>query len=357
MVTYIIRRLLLVPVLLFGVTLVIFGMLQFLTPVERASLYIRQIPKNPNAIEGTIRRYKLDDPLPVQYWHWLVGIKDTDTDGSSIVRGGVLRGDLGYSRVGSDEVVNLIKDRFPATAELALWSYFPIIGIGVWLGVQAAINHNRFFDQFARVFSIIGYSFPSFVFGLLVLMLFYAKLRWFMPGRMSDWVTVEIINGSFPTPTKLLTLDALINGRFDVFIDALRHLVLPILTLSYISWAQFLRITRSSMLESMGQDYMVTAKAKGVSRRDQISKHALPNALIPVATIAGFTVIGLLGGVIITETIFTYPGIGSMAARAAANLDVVTVLGFSLFNGVILIVANVVTDIVYALIDPRVRLS
>jgi peptide/nickel transport system permease protein len=295
--------------------------------------------------------------LPVQYWHWLVGIPDTDTDGTPLIRGGVLRGELGYSRVGSDTVVNLIKDRFPATAELALWSYFPIIGIGVWLGIQAAINHNKLFDQVARIFSIIGYSFPAFVFGLLVLMIFYAKLGWFMPGRMSDWVSVEIISGSFATPTKLLTLDALLGGRFDIFLDAIRHLILPIVTLSYISWAQFLRITRSSMLESMGQDYMVTAKAKGVSRREQINKHALPNALIPVATIAGFTVVGLLGGVVITETIFHFPGIGSMAARAAANLDVVTVLGFALFNGTILIIANLVTDVLYAVVDPRVRLS
>ena len=191
MLTYIIRRLLLVPVLLFGVTLVIFGMLQFLTPVERASLYIKQIPKNPGQIEGTIRRYHLDDPLPVQYWNWLVGIKDTDTDGTTIVRGGVLRGDLGCSRVGSQAVVDVIKERFPATAELALWAFFPIIGIGVWLGIQAAINHNKFFDQFARVFSIVGYSFPIFVFGLLYLMLFYAKLHWFMPGRISDWVPLK----------------------------------------------------------------------------------------------------------------------------------------------------------------------
>ncbi|MGB8251972.1 MAG: ABC transporter permease, partial [Anaerolineaceae bacterium] len=141
------------------------------------------------------------------------------------------------------------------------------------------------------------------------------------------------------------------------FLDSLRHLILPILTLSYISWAQFLRITRASMLESLGQDYMTTAKAKGVSRRDQINKHALPNALIPVATIAGFTVVGLLGGVIITETIFTYPGIGSAAARAAAQLDVIAVLGFALFNGTILIIANLVVDILYGMIDPRVRLS
>jgi peptide/nickel transport system permease protein len=354
MTTYIIRRILLVPLLLFGVTVIIFGMLMLLQPAERASLYIRDFPKNPNAVQGVIKHYQLDAPMYVQYWNWLVGIPDPVTGG---IKGGILRGDLGYSRVGSQQVVQMIKERFPATLELALWAVIPIIGVGVWLGIQAAIHHNKGFDQFARIFSIVGTSFPTFVFGLIVLMLFYANLQWFPPGRVSNWVNAIIISGEFIKHTNIMTLDAIINGRFDVFVDALRHLVLPVITLSYISWAQFLRITRSSMLETLNQDYMITAKAKGVSAKNAINKHALPNALIPVTTIAGFTVIGLLGGVIITETIFSFPGVGSAAARAAAQLDVVTVLGFALFEGIILIMANLVTDVIYAVVDPRVRLS
>ncbi len=352
--TYIIRRLLLVPVLLFGVSVIIFLMLQFLAPADRASLYVSEMPRNPNAVDATIRRYGLDKPIYVQYWNWLVGQKDPV---SGEITGGVLRGQFGYSRVFSQPVNVIIKQRFPATLELAIWSFIPIISVGIWLGIQAAINHNKIFDQLARISSIIGYSFPAFVFGLLVLMLLYAKLRWFPPGRVTDWVSAEISSGQFKIITNIMTLDALINGRFDVFLDSLRHLVLPVITLSYISWAQFLRVTRSSMLEALNQDYMITAKAKGASKKYAINKHALPNALIPVATIAGFTVVGLLGGVVITETIFTFPGIGSAAARAAANLDVVTVLGFALFNGFILIMANLATDIIYAVVDPRVRLS
>lgn len=354
MTTYIIRRLLLVPVLLFGVTIIIFGMLMFLRPEERASLYIRDYPKNPLAVEGVIKRYQLDKPIYIQYWNWLMGVKDPNT--GQIV-GGILRGKLGYSKVNSQPVAEVISDRFPATLELAIWAFLPIVAVGIWLGIQAAIHHNKFFDQFARVFSIVGTSFPTFVFGLLVLMLFYAKLRWFPPGRISDWVNAQILSGQFVTHTGIMTIDSILNGRFDVFFDALKHLVLPILTLSYVSWASFVRITRSSMLESLHQDYMTTAKAKGVSIKNSINKHALPNAMIPVITMAGFTVILLLGGVVITETIFSYPGIGSAAARAAAQLDVVTVLGFAIFNGVILILANLVVDILYAVIDPRVRLS
>jgi peptide/nickel transport system permease protein len=354
MTTYIIRRLLLVPLLLFGVTLIIFGMLQFLQPAERAALYIRDIPKNPQALESVIRTYGLNDPIYIQYWNWLVGKKNPNT---GEIHGGILRGDFGYSRVGAEPVIAMIKHRFPATLELAIWSIIPIIFIGVWLGIQAAIHHNKFIDQFARVFSIIGYSFPTFVFGLLVLMIFYANLKWFPPGRLSNWVLAEINSGSFRLYTNLITVDAVMNGRLDVFWDAFRHLILPVITLSYISWATFLRITRSSMLETLNQDYMVTAKAKGISTSVAIRKHALPNALIPVVTISGFTVVSLLGGVVITETIFNFPGIGSAAANAAAQLDVVTVLGFALFDGAILIMANLVADILYAVIDPRIRLS
>jgi peptide/nickel transport system permease protein len=284
----------------------------------------------------------------------LVGRTDPVSDKTV---GGVLRGDLGWSRVGSQPVADLIRQRFPATLELALWCVFPMIWVGLWLGVQAAVHHNGPFDQAARIFSIVGASFPVFVFGLLMLMFFYARLGWFPPGRLSDWATRVVSSPDFRVYTHLMTVDGILNGRFDIFLDALRHLILPILTLSYVNWATFLRITRSSMLETLRQEYVTTARAKGLPESDVINKHARPNALIPVATIAGFQVVGLLGGVVITETVFTYPGIGSAAASAAAQLDVVTVLGFALFNGLVLIVANLIVDVVYAMIDPRVRLA
>lgn len=354
MTAYIIRRLLLLPVLLFGVTVIIFGLLQFLSPVERSALYVREIPHTEGAVEGIIKRYGLDKPIYVQYWYWLVGRIDPVT-GERV--GGILRGDLGYSRVGSQPVAKLIAQRFPATAELALWAIVPIIGVGIWLGVQSAVRHNRSFDQVARVFSIIGWSFPTFVFGLLVLMIFYAKLRWFPPGRLSDWASAIVNSGQFHHYTHMHTIDALLNLRLDIFWDALKHLILPVVTLSYLNWALLLRVTRSSMLEVLGQDYIRTARAKGLPERLVINRHARPNALIPVVTLAGLMVAGLLGGVVITETVFNYPGIGSAAAQAAIQLDVVTVLGFALFNGAILVLANLIVDILYAVIDPRVRLE
>lgn len=354
MTTYIIRRILLVPLLLFGVTVLIFAMLQFLGPVERSALYVRDIPKNENAINGIIKQYGLDKPVYIQYWNWLVGRIDTITGER---RGGILFGNFGYSRTASEPVIQLIEERFPNTLDLTIWAVFPVLSVGIWLGVQAAVHHNGWVDQAARIFSIVGTSFPTFVFGLLMLMIFYATLKWFPPGRVSDSANMIINSPEFKHYTHLLSFDSLLNGRFDIFVDVIRHMVLPILTLSYISWATFVRVTRSSMLETLRMEYVTTARAKGLPEKTVINKHARPNAMIPVVTLAGFQIIGLLGGVVITETVFNYPGIGSAAASAAQQLDVVTVLGLAVFNGLILIVANLIVDVLYAVVDPRVRLS
>jgi peptide/nickel transport system permease protein len=342
-----------IPVVLFGVSLLIFGMLQVLGPVERSALYIRDIPHTEQQIDNVIRRYGLDDPFPVQYWHWLVGRTDPDTGERT---GGVLRGDFGYSRTGREPVIDVLKRRAPVSLELALWSMVPIIVVGVWLGVIAALNHNKIIDQGARVFAIIGYSFPTFVFGLLVLLIFYAKLDWFPPGRLStEYMLVVQDPSQFTQYTNMITFDALLNLRFDIFLDGLRHLVLPVLTLSYLSWALLLKVTRSSMLEAMGQDYVTTARSKGLAESTVINGHVLKNALIPVATVAGLTVAFLLNGVVITETIFSIPGLGSAAASAALSLDVLTMLGYALFTAILFVVVNLIVDISYVFLDPRVR--
>jgi peptide/nickel transport system permease protein len=354
MTNYIARRLLLVPILLIGTTVMIFAFISLLSPAERSSLYLRDVPRNENAWNAAIKKFCLDCPIYKQYWNWMVGIKDPTT---GEVAGGILRGDFGYSRTGRQDVIDLVKQRFPATLELALWAVIPIIGGGIWLGVKSAVNHNKPIDQTLRVFSIVGWSFPTFVFGLIVLMIFYAKLGWFPPGRLSEWALREVAGSGFNQYTHLMTVDALLNFRLDIFLDAMRHLILPIITLSYLSWALLLRITRSSMLETLRQDYVTTARAKGLEERVVVNRHARPNALIPVVTIAGITVVGLLNGVVITETIFDYPGIGSAAATAAVQLDVITVLGLAIFNGLILILANLAVDIAYVFIDPRVKLE
>jgi peptide/nickel transport system permease protein len=354
MTTYIVRRLLVLPIIVLGVTMLIFAMLSLLTPYERASLYVADVPKRQGAIEGVVEKYGLDDPVYVQYWYWMIGRRDSDT---GEIQGGVLRGKLGFSQTLGGPVIEVLGRRLPATAELAVWAAVPMIGMGILLGVISAVHHNRVIDQILRVFSIVGWSIPTFVFGLIVLMLFYAKLGWFPPGRLSNWALQVVQSEGFRQYTQVNTLDALLNLRFDVFVDALKHLVLPITTLAYLNWAYLLRVTRSSMLDVLRQEYLTTARSKGLLERIVIMKHALPNALIPIITVGGLILVGLLNGVVITETIFNYPGMGSFLAQAALSLDAISVLGVTLFSSLILVLGNLVVDVLYGFVDPRIRLE
>ncbi len=344
MLSFIIRRLLLLPVTLLGLTFLIFLFMSALSPYALLSTYVnnpRQL-QAPGAAQNLIKQYGLDKPFYIKYVNYLNQI---------------IHGNFGWSQTMNQTVAQVIETRFPATLELALYSIVPIVIVGIWLGVVAAVHHNGLIDQILRVIALIGYSVPAFVLGLLLLYIFYGVLRWLPPGRLGLEFEMIYNSPAFHHYTGLVTIDALLNGRFWMFLDALKHLIDPVLTLSFLSWAGLLRITRSSMLEALGQDYVRTARAKGLSERVVINKHARRNALIPATTVAGLMFIGILGGVVITETIFNYPGIGSAMAQASEQLDYSTVLGLSLLFGLITVVGNLVVDVAYALIDPRVRLG
>lgn len=339
MITYTIRRLLQLPIILFGVSVLIFAMLSFLTPYERLALYVPDAPDRGDT-DRLVELYGLDEPLHVQYLDWVSK---------------VLKGDLGFSFRGNRPVTEALMHHLPVSLELAIWSMIPVVSIGIWLGVLAARNQNTFIDHITRIFSIVGWSFPTYVFALLALMIFYARLDWFPAGRLSEWALREVLAPGFQQFTRMNTFDALLNGRLDIFVDAVRHIVLPVITLSYLNWALILRVTRSSMLEALRQDYVVTARAKGLPEGTVINKHVLRNALIPVVTIGGLTIIGLMSGVVITETVFNLHGLGWFFADAAINLDVISVMGFTLFNAVLVVTGNLLIDLLYAFIDPRVR--
>jgi peptide/nickel transport system permease protein len=325
------------------VTLLIFALLTQLSPSQRLALYVQDIERNPAATARLIEQYGLNDPAHEQYARWV---------------GTLLQGDLGYSKIGKQPVTEVIKYNLPFTAELALWSIVPILVLGVQLGILAALRHNKPVDHILRIVSILGTSTPSFLFGLIVLLTFAARLRWLPTGSVLDNEYLRVVSGSeWNTFTHLLTVDALLNGRLDIFVNAMRHLIGPVMTLSYISLAILVRVTRGSMLEVLRQDYVRTARAKGLAERTVIQKHAVPNAMLPVATIGGGTLIGLMNGAAITETVFTRPGLGRIFVEAAANLDIITVLGLVLFSAAILVVGNLVVDLSYAYLDPRVRLS
>jgi peptide/nickel transport system permease protein len=339
---YIIRRLALLPLILLGVTVIIYAMLSVLTPSQRVALYVSDMPRQ-SELAPLIEKYGLNDPIPLQYARWM---------------GKVLRGDLGFSQTGKQPVAKVIASRFPATLELALWSALPIIWVGIQLGIVSALHHNKLPDHALRLFSIVGTSLPTFVFGLLILMWLAANLQVLPAGDRLSRDAINVISApEWRDVTRMHTVDALLNGRLDVFWDALRHLLMPVVTLSYLNWAVLLRVTRSSMLETLRQDYVRTARAKGVAGRNVIQRHARPNAMLPVATLGGLQLVALLNGVVITETVFNYPGLGKEFADAARSTDVITVLGFTMFNATLLVLGNLAVDIVYARLDPRVRLT
>ncbi len=331
------------PVVVLGCIMLIFGVMQLLSPYERLSVYISDPTELKNVdLEVLIKRYGLDDPIYKQFADWFVE---------------VIHGELGWSEAAARPVVGALARFIPVSAELALWSALPIVLGGIWLGSLSAVKHNKFTDHITRLFAIVGWSLPTFVAGLLGLFLFYGILGWFPPGQLGLEASRIVSSAEFRNFSGIITLDAILNWNWFVFADALRHLVLPVITLAYVSWAMLLRVTRTSMLETLRQDYVTTARAKGLEERVVIKKHARRNALIPVITIAGVTVAFLFNGLVITETIFDFHGLGRWAARAAQTFDLPALLGFLLFNGVLIVLANLIVDIMYAYIDPRVRLE
>ena len=339
MAAFIIRRLLMLPVVLFAVSLIIVGLLQLLSPTHRAASFVRSEQQARN-IEAIIEQYGLDQPFHVQYGIWLRE---------------VLSGNLGYSRVSSEPVTRTIQRLLPASAELALISFFFIIAFGVWMGTAAALNRDKLFDQVARVVAILGWSLPTFVFGIWLLVLFYGGYGLFGVGRISNSYLTEIARGQIATPTGFMIIDSLVNGRFDLLWDAILHLILPVTTLVVVISAQIMRVMRGSLLDALSQDYVRTARAKGLPRDAVNLKHARRNALIPVITLSGLLFAGLLNGVVVVETIFNYRGLGLWFTTAAVQLDTPAVLGFALLVAVIIVMANLIVDILYAVVDPRIR--
>ncbi|MEK7233409.1 MAG: ABC transporter permease [Elusimicrobiota bacterium] len=341
MLKFCLKRLAFLPLVMFGVTFLLFCCLQFLTPEMRASLYIKD-PRQLSQLDAVIEKYGLRKPMPVQYYIWLKQ---------------VVHGDLGYSETAKMPVAAAIAAFFPATFELTVLTFLPIIIVGVFFGVISAVYRDSLIDHITRFVAITGYSLPSFVLGLVLLMVFYGRLHWFPPGRYTLETDMLVHADTFRHYTGLLTFDCLLNGEGGAYVDVVKHMVLPAATLLYISVALLLRITRSSMLEELSKDYVRTARAKGLPESVIIYKHALANALIPVVTLSSLLFIGLLGGVVITETVFDFPGIGRWGVQAAQQLDVPGVLGSTMLAASLFVTANLISDILYAVVDPRIRVG
>lgn len=342
MLNYVIRRLLFMILVLFGVSILVFGVMMLIPPGMRVSAYITHERIRPDQIDSMIELYGLRDPFPIQYVRWL---------------GNIFRGDFGFSVTAESPVLEGFKLYFPTTLELVLYSAPLVILVGIWFGTVSAIHKDKPVDHGIRLFAIIGYSLPTFWLGLLLLMVFYGYLGVFPPGTLSNEGKDVVYSPEWIAITGLLTVDGILNWRWDIVWDALYHLILPTINLIILSSALIMRLMRSTMLEALGQDYIRTALAKGADRKTVYYKHARRNGLLPVVTISGILFAGLLAGMVITETIFTRKGIGWWMARAALQLDVPAIMFNVLFLGTVFVVVNLIVDLIYAAIDPRIRLG
>jgi peptide/nickel transport system permease protein len=343
-VTYVIKRLLLLSVVLLGVSVVVFFLLRGMPGVDPLAAYITPgLPISTDALNSLRKELHLDQPLLVQYYYYM---------------GGLLHGDWGYSRTATQNVLLALLERLPATVELAVTAVFMSVFLGIPAGVIAALRKDRAPDLAVRVVSITGISFPVFWLGIILQLVFFYYLGQLglphLParGRVDELVALEY---PLQTVTGFYLVDSVITGNIPFFFSALAHLVLPAFTLSLISLASVVRIMRASMLEVLRQDYILLARSKGLPARVVVIRHALRNAITPVLTTAGTTLGILLGGAVVVETVFSWPGVGQLAAQGILNDDSILVVGFTLFVATMMVVVNLGVDVLYAIVDPRVR--
>ena len=334
---YIVRRLLFAIPLIFGITVVSF-------------LIANAIPADP--INANLPQNALNDPELVAAFRERWGLDKSPVEQYFIYLGNLLQGDLGVSIKTKNPIVDDIKQFLPATMELATFSIVVGLIMGITFGVISAVWRNSLVDYSVRVFALIGVSFPVFLLALIALTVFHAKLGWTAgPGRLGFLVKDP------PFVTGWLTIDSLLAGQWDVFRDALSHLVLPSIVLGSFVAGIIARITRSSLLEQLNADYVRTARSKGLNERVVIRKHALANALIPVVTIIGLLYGSLLAGAVLTESIFAWPGLGRYVYRASTSQDFPAIMGVSMLIAMIYVVVNFLVDILYYFLDPRIRLK
>jgi peptide/nickel transport system permease protein len=289
-----------------------------------------------SVVERTRREMGLDLPLIQQFWIYIQA---------------ALHGNFGTSVLTTNPVMTDIRRFFPATIELATVGTMIGTVLGVPLGVLAAVKRGSVVDQLVRVVGLIGYSVPIFWLGLLGLVLFYARLNWVaFPGRIA--ISYEY---SFTPVTGFYLLDSAMQGQWDVFRDAFRHIVLPASLLGYFSLAYISRMTRSFMLNELSQEYIVAARAKGLSERRIVWGHALRNAAVPMVTVIALSYAGLLEGSVLTETVFSWPGIGLYITNSLQNADMNAVLGGTIVIGSVFIGINLLSDLLYRLLDPRTK--
>jgi len=334
MIAYIIRRFLIFIPTLLGVTLIVFFMLR-LTPGDPAELMLGERATE-KALEEVREHLGLNQPLHVQYGMFMKRL---------------LKGDLGETIFTRQKVWIEIKHRFPATMELSLCALFISCAAGIILGIISATRQYSIFDYLSMLGALTGVSMPIFWLGLVLMLIFSVNLGWLpISGRIGVLVDIDVI-------TNFYLIDSIITKNWTALKDSAWHLIMPAITLSTIPTAIIARMTRSSMLEVLRQDYIKTAKAKGLSKFKVVYKHALRNALIPVITTIGLQFGILLCGAILTETIFAWPGVGKWMYDAVMQRDYMVIQGGTLIIATIFIVINLLVDLLYAVINPKISIQ
>ncbi len=332
MVEFIGRRILqIIPVLL-GVSIIVFFMVRAI-PGDPAQILLGQTATQ-EQVQAMRAQMGLDKPVPVQY---VLFLRDAFT------------GDLGESIVTGRPVTVELMARLPATLELTAFAMFVAVLVGVPVGVISAVKQYSILDKITSVLALTGISMPIFWLAMILVVIFTVNLQLLpFPGRLSSETTITAITG-------LVLVDSLLTFNFAGFWDGLKHLILPAVALGTIPMAVVTRMTRSSMLEVMNEDYVRTARAKGVAPWRVVSKHALRNAMLPTVTVIGLQVGLLMGGAIITETIFAWPGVGQIAYDSINRRDYAMIQGVVLYGALLFVLVNLLVDILYAVLDPRVR--
>ena len=332
MTSYLLRRLALAIPILLGVSLLVFLMLH--SAGGDPAVFILGARADPESLAELRHELGLDQPLWVQYGTFL---------------GNALRGDLGRSYRSNTPVIEEIAARFPATIELAVAAMVIAVVVGVLAGTLAAVRRHSFLDYLSSAGVLLGVSIPTFWLGLILIIVFGLSLRWLpISGRVDPRL------GADPS-APFLTLNALLQGNWSVARDALSHLILPALTLAAWPAAIVARMTRASLIESLGQDYVRTARAKGLRERGIVFTHAARNALLPVLTVVGLEFGALLGGAVVTETVFSWPGLGQLTVTAIGARDYQMVQGVVLLLAAVFVLLNLLVDVLYATLDPRIR--
>ena len=334
MLRFTVRRLLLLAPILLGLSLLVFVWIRALpgTPAE-ALLGERA---DPEAVAQIRDQLGLDDPIYVQYWRYVQTLA---------------AGDLGTSIASRRAVTDEIRERFPATIELALFAGFFSLVVGVPLGFFAAKRYGSVWDHGSLVLSLIGISVPVFFLALILKYIFSVKLGWLPSvGRQDVLIDAE-------HPTNFYVLDGIVTRNWTAAWDALKHLILPAIALASIPLAIIARITRASVLDVQNEDYVRTARAKGLPPRLVDGRHVMRNALLPIMTVVGLQVGLLLSGAILTETVFAFPGMGTWIQSAIENRDYPVIEGGILFIGVVVVLVNLIVDLSYGLANPRIRLA